>query len=196
MTRKLTNKQTRFVEEYAIDLNATAAARRSGYSDPNFGRQLLTKPNVQEAIAKIQRELSEKLTITRERVINEIAKVAFFDIGEIFDEAGNLLHPDQIPENARQALASIETSNITEGKGDNATPVTVRKIRFHDKLKALEQLGRHLGLFVERHEHSGPGGGPIETKITDFPPEPKTIAEWVKQREEAEALRLTQESEK
>ncbi|MBN2427887.1 MAG: terminase small subunit [Deltaproteobacteria bacterium] len=194
MTRKLTARQQRFVAEYIKNPNATQAALKAGYKDGSIGRHLVTKKHVSEAIAERQEKLQKELEISQERTLNEIAAAAFLDIGEIFDEAGNLLHVDQIPEEARRAIASIETEKITRGRGDDATPVTIRKIRFHDKLKALEQLAKHLGLFVEKHEHSGPNGGPIETKITDFPPIPKTIQEWVEQREEAEKARKALEA--
>jgi phage terminase small subunit len=194
MTQRLTPKQERFVEEYQIDLNATQACIRAGYSARNadkIGPQLLGKTRVASAIAERQEILRKKLKITQENTLEELARIAFFDCGDLFDGQGRLLPLDRIPEDARRALASIETEHRTIGKGDDAKSATITIIRAFDKLKTLEQLGKHLGLFVERKEISGPGGGSVETKITDYPPELTSVAEWVKQRDEAEAGRTS-----
>ena len=192
---KLTPKQARFVDEYLTDLNATQAAKRAGYKDPSIGRQLITKNNVSEAIARRQENLKNKLEITQERILQEYARIGFLNLRDLFDEEGRLLPIHRIPDDAIRGLAGIETETTFQGRGDEAVPITIRKIKTLDKKGALDSLAKHLGMFVEKHEHSGPGGGPIETKITDFPPEPKTIAEWVQQREETEALRKAREAE-
>ena len=89
MNNNLNAKQKRFVNEYLIDLNATAAAARSGYSDPNYGRQLLTNTNVSEAIQEKRAELSKSLEITQERVLDELAYIAFFDLRRLFNYDGS-----------------------------------------------------------------------------------------------------------
>jgi len=83
MSNRITPKQQRFVEEYIIDLNATAAAGRAGYSDPNFGRQLITKPNVSEHIQQLREKLSKKNMITAETVLADIIRR-----GMLAEEAG------------------------------------------------------------------------------------------------------------
>ena len=79
-------KQKQFVHEYFVDLNATEAAARAGYSDPNYGRQLLTIPNVQKAIQKKQEKLQKRTEITAERVLNEEKTIAYIDPRGIVDE--------------------------------------------------------------------------------------------------------------
>lgn len=72
---KITPKQQRFVDEYQKDWNATAAAGRAGYSDPNFGRQLITKPNVAEAIGKARATISRHAGITAEEIVEDLKTV-------------------------------------------------------------------------------------------------------------------------
>lgn len=142
MAHKLTPKQRKFVQEYLVDLNATAAARRAGYSDPNFGRQLITKPNVSAEIQKRQEKLREKLEITQESVIRELAAVAFSngsDFAQVRGDGFVVITPtDQLPEAKRKAVASVK-------QGQFGT-----EVKTYDKIKALELLGKHLGMFSDR----------------------------------------------
>ena len=136
---KLTDKQKRFVDEYLVDLNATAAARRAGYRDPNIGRQLITKDNVSAEIQKRQEKLRGKLEITQERVLEELAAIAFAngtDFATITHNGLVRLTPtDEVPEEKKKAVASIK-----EGRYGT-------EVRLHDKVRALELLGKHLGVF-------------------------------------------------
>lgn len=142
MANKLTPKQQRFVQEYMIDLNATAAAGRAGYSDPNFGRQLITKPNVAVEIQKRQEKIRGKLEITQERVIKELAAVAFSngtDFAQIQSGGRVFLVPtEQLDDTKKRAVASIK-------EGQFGT-----EVKTYDKIKALELLGKHLGMFSDR----------------------------------------------
>ena len=184
---ELTPKQANFVEEYLIDLNATQAAIRAGYSEKSaesIGHENLSKPKIYEKIQARRKELQESLQITQERILEEEARLAFVDVRFLFDENGDLLPIHKIPEDARRAIAGVEVTDLEKVKG------VKRKYRLSDKGRALERISKHLGLYAaKKHEHSGPGGGPIETKITDFPTEPKTIKEWEEQRKEAEENR-------
>ena len=184
---ELTPKQANFVEEYLIDLNATQAAIRAGYSEKSaesIGHENLSKPKIYEKIQARRKELQESLQITQERILEEEARLAFVDVRFLFDENGDLLPIHKIPEDARRAIAGVEVTDLEKVKG------VKRKYRLSDKGRALERISKHLGLYAaKKHEHSGPGGGPIETKITDFPTEPKTKKEWEQQRKEAEENR-------
>lgn len=143
---KLTDKQKRFVDEYMVDLNATAAARRAGYKDPNIGRQLITKNNVSAEIQKRQAKLRGKLEITQERVLEELAAIAFAngtDFATINRNGLVRLTPtEDLPEDKKKAVASIK-------EGQYGT-----EVKLHDKVKALELLGKHLGVF---DSGNGPG---------------------------------------
>ena len=140
---KLTDKQKRFVQEYLVDLNATAAARRAGYKDPNIGRQLITKNNVSEEIAKRQVKLQNKLEITQEKVLQELAAIAFANGSDFVTvTATGLLDvkpTSKVPKEKLPAIAGIKY-----------TQVGSVEIKLHDKVKALELLGKHLGVFDDR----------------------------------------------
>lgn len=92
----LTPKQARFVEEYLVDLNATQAAIRAGYSARTAGQtsfELLKKPEIQILISEAQKKRSKRTEITQDRVLQELAKLGFGDIRDIFSDDGSLKHP-------------------------------------------------------------------------------------------------------
>lgn len=149
---KLTEKQKRFVAEYLVDLNATAAAIRAGYSNKTanrIGSENLSKPDIQAAIRKRQVELQERVEITQERVITELAKVAFAN-GTMYAQVsgGNvvLTETDHLTEGQRAAV-----SGIKEGKFGI-------EVSTYDKVKALELLGKHLGVFNAGARDANPSG--------------------------------------
>lgn len=137
---KLTDKQKRFVDEYMVDLNATAAARRAGYKDPNIGRQLITKNNVSAEIQKRQAKLRGRLEITQDRVVTELARIAFADRGafaRVTDDGSRvtLTDTDRLTEDQRAALAGVKETKYGI------------EVSTYDKVRALELLGKHLGMF-------------------------------------------------
>ncbi len=164
-TPKLTPKQAAFCAEYLIDLNAAAAARRAGFSEKAAHVQagtLMKKPHVQAEIQRLMAERSKRTEITQDSVIREIAKLAFGDIRKLFDDQGALLPVQDWPDDIAPTVSSVEIDELWQGFGENRTQIgETKKVKFWDKGKALEMLGRHLKLFVDRVEASGPGGGPI-----------------------------------
>lgn len=150
----LNEKQLRFCEEYIIDLNATKAAERAGYSKKTAysqGHDLLKKSEISSAIAEFRLKLQEKTSISAEKVVNELAKVAFANttdfvsIQDIQVKKGRKMVTmrvpvfeltSDIPEDKRGAIAEISSSD------SGGT-----RIKTHDKVKALELLGKHLGVF-------------------------------------------------
>lgn len=152
----MTPKQARFVSEYLIDLNATAAAKRAGYKNPEIGRQIITKNNVAAAIAAAIRKREKKTEITAERVIKELADIAFLRSDEVFTIDGDhvtIKDTAEMSDAAKRALASASQTVTTSGGS-----ITVKLC---DKIKALELLGRHLALFTDKVQASGPDGGPL-----------------------------------
>lgn len=150
--KTLTPKQETFVREYLIDLNSTQAAIRAGYSAKTakvMGCENLTKPDIQEAIQKAMADRSEKTNITAERVLNEIAKLAFFDPRKMFDDAGEPIHVSQLDDDTAAAIAGLEV--VTKGN-DEIGYASVMKVKLADKSKNLELLGRHLKLFTDKSE--------------------------------------------
>jgi phage terminase small subunit len=148
----LNEKQKRFVEEYLVDLNATQAAIRAGYSKRTAhsqGPRLLEHVEVAAAIAEAQKKRSDRTEVTADRVLKELARIGFSDIRDIFDETGNLKRPEDWSDNAAAAVSSVEVVCKSLGEGEVEY---VKKIKVWDKNSALEKIGKHLGMFVEKME--------------------------------------------
>lgn len=143
---KLTEKQKRFCEEYLIDLNATQAAIRAGYKNSDIGRRLVTKSHVTEYIEKLLKERSKRTEITADRVLAELAAIAFSDRTELAQVGKNgevtFTPTDSLGTQIKKTIAGIEN-------GKYGTKVTS-----YDKVKALELLGKHLGLFSSGADNS------------------------------------------
>ena len=169
----LSLKQQAFVREYLIDLNATAAYKRAGYKGKgrtaeNGASEILGNPGVQAAIQEQQNARADRLEISADRIIEEIARLAFSSMGQVLDFSGDdvrLLPAHAISENAQRALATMKVKRYLEGHGDDARNVEVTEFKIADKLPALVKLGQHIGMFVTKVEHSGKGGGAIPITI-------------------------------
>lgn len=147
----LNDKQTRFCEEYLIDFNATKAAIRAGYSKKSaysIGSENLTKPEIQEYLAKKSDKVANKLGINQERVLQEIARLAFSDIRKYYDEDGKLKPIHELDDDAAAALAGVEVDELFDQQGFNKVEVgQTKKIKVWNKKDGLEQLARYLGLY-------------------------------------------------
>lgn len=141
----MTPKQQRFCDEYLVDLNATQAALRAGYSKKtaySIGVENLRKPEIQAEIQKRQNRLRNKLEITQEKVLRELAAIAFAN-GSDFAKVVNdglfasvkMIPTDELPPEKLPAIAGIKANQYGV------------EVKLHDKVKALEQLGKYLGLF-------------------------------------------------
>jgi phage terminase small subunit len=164
----LNDKQRQFCAEYIVDLNATQAAIRAGYSQRTaraIAQELLVKAEVVAKVQALMDERANRTQVTADRVITEVARLGFADLRKLFDANGGLLPVDQWPDDIAAAVASVEVDELFQGYGENRIQVGyTKKVKLWDKGKALEMLGRHLKLFVDRHEHTGPDGGPIATR--------------------------------
>ncbi len=142
----MTPKQRRFVEEYLVDLNATAAAKRAGYaarSAKNHGYRLLQNPAVAAAVANAQDKRAARTRVSADRVVTELAKVAFGDPRRLLSWGpdGVVLRDSSELTEAEAALVS-EVSETRAANGGGT-----RRIKLRCKLSALNALGKHLGLF-------------------------------------------------
>jgi Phage terminase, small subunit len=149
----MTNKQKRFCEEYLVDLNATQAAIRAGYSPESassIGSENMQKPDIRARIDKAIAVQSKRTGINADRVVRELARVALANAADIID-AGTATLKDDVSQDDTAAIASVRVKTIPTADGLGVE----REIKLHDKLKALEQLGRHLGMFTDKVEHSG-----------------------------------------
>jgi phage terminase small subunit len=149
-------KQQNFIVNYlANGFNGTNAAKDAGFSAKTADSQasrLLKNDKVRAVIAARSRRALSKREITAERVLDEIAKLAFFDPRRFYDAAGGLIPIHELDEECGAALAGV---NVTELYADKAPIGQLRKIKFADKGQNLERLGRHLKLFTDKvqHEH-------------------------------------------
>jgi phage terminase small subunit len=163
MTGKLTPKQAIFIEQYLIDANANAtrAAIASGVSVKSAAvtaSRWLKNPTVAAAIAERQARRAVKHEITAERVLQELAKLAFHDAGNLYDDTGRLKPVYQLDDMTRAAVSSLDVEEVEtfEGEENDIRIVTkTKKIKLADKGQNLERLGKHLKLFTDLHEHSG-----------------------------------------
>lgn len=144
---KLTAKQKRFVDEYLIDLNATQAAIRAGYSvnsARDIGCENLAKPNIQEAIAKEMADRSKRTGVNQDRVVLELAKIALVKMTDIVDSQGRIKSTA-----SEDDLACIESVKYKKSESDTGSSVE-REVKVASKLKALELLGKHLGMWNDK----------------------------------------------
>ena len=158
----LTPKQQRFVEEYLIDLNATQAAIRAGYSEKTagqIGEQNLKKLEIQKAIQEALQGRKERVQIDADYVLKRLVEIDQMDVLDIMDDHGNVKPIKDWPKVWRQYISNIETISMDDGEG------WLQKIKWPDKVKNLELLGKHLGMFKDKIEYSGPNGGPIDLNL-------------------------------
>ena len=156
---KLTPKQDRFCREYMIDLNATQAAIRSGYSKKTAKEQaygLLTKLHIQQRVTELNRKRQEATGITAEKVLREAARIAFADVGEAFNDDGSLKLIHEIPKDIRRAMSSLEVVENWEynEEGEKEISGELKKVKFWSKDKQIENLFKHCGLFEKDNEQS------------------------------------------
>ncbi len=153
--KKLTEKQKKFCQEYIIDLNATQAAIRAGYSEKTsrtIAAENLAKPNIQNYISDLQKNLQEKTEVTQERVIKELARIAFFDPKKLYDESGNLKNINELDEDTAAVIAGIDTT--TYKNKDNSEEST-KKVKLCCKNSALDKLCKHFGMYKENLHLTG-----------------------------------------
>ena len=149
----MTKKQKRFVEEYLIDLNATQAAIRAGYSPDtarSIGNENLTKPDIKAAVDKAEAERSKRTGINQDRVIQEIAKLAFLNSTDVIDMDKATVKGEANRDDTA-CIAAVRVKNIPTADG----LITEREVKTYDKLKALELLGKHLGMFTDKMKLDG-----------------------------------------
>ena len=144
---KLTEKQQRFVDEYLIDLNATQAAIRAGYSAKTAdqqGSRMLTNVKVQQEISKEMAERSKRTGVNQDRVVLELARIAFVKMTDVVNDEGEI-RPDATDDD----LACIESVKYKRSDSDTGSSEE-REVKIASKLKALELLGKHLGMWNDK----------------------------------------------
>ena len=173
---KLTPRQQMFCREYVIDLNATQAAIRAGYSAKTAdvaGPRLLGNVRVAELIQTLMDKRSERVGITADAVLAEIAKMAFANMQDYTSVEGDSIRPN-MSRVTRDQMAAIQefTVDVRREKGsDGSVGDEIEKLRFKlaDKKASLELLGRHLKLFTDKVELTGKDGAAMQVISADMP---------------------------
>lgn len=172
--KNLTRKQAVFVKEFLINFNGAEAVRKAGYKTKRpekFAWDLRNKPDIAAAIDIGEKKLLEKLDITAERVLDELASIGFQNAQNLYDPAtGELIPINKLPENVARTISSIEVISSPSVDG-GSTVCTTTKIKLWDKRGSLELLGKHLKLFMDKAESPGRIDiGAISVKINHIYP--------------------------
>lgn len=167
---RVTDKQWRFVEEYLIDLNATKAAVRAGFSPKSaekYANQLLHTSHIRNAVDQAIAERSRRTGIHQDRVIQELARVAFINPEDIIDFQTGCVKPGASDDDVA-VIASCKVKVLS--RGDNKE-IVEREVKLADKVKALDMLCRHLGMYAgkSRLACSSTTSGKGKTGIVQIP---------------------------
>lgn len=145
----LTGRQEAFCNEYLVDLNGTKAAIRAGYSPVSAAEvasQNLRMSNIQARISQLRESTGKGYNITRERIAQELARISFFDIRNIFDDNGKLKSPEDWSDEEAAAVSGLETEQLTEGYGNDKVVIgQLKKVKITDKKGALDSLAKLMG---------------------------------------------------
>jgi phage terminase small subunit len=157
------DKQEKFCIEYLIDLNATQAAIRSGYSEKTarqMGTENLSKPVIQERIAELRLQASAESGVTPARVLKELGRIAFADPRNVMRWGAKGVELIDSATLSDDDAATVAEASETKTKGGGSI-----RLKMHDKVAALDKIARHLGMFVDKHEVTGKGGEPLCGRI-------------------------------
>lgn len=149
----MTRKQKRFCEEYLIDLNATQAAIRAGYSPASardIGYENLTKPDIRARVDKTLAERSRRTGINADLVLEELGRLMRVNAADVINIADATISNSASREDTA-CISSVKVKIIPTENGE----IVEREIKLHDKLKAIELAGKHLGMFKDKMELSG-----------------------------------------
>jgi phage terminase small subunit len=163
-------QQRLFALEYLVDLNATKAAERAGYSPrtaASQGSRLLKNVKVAEFIAAHMRKVEQKTELTVERLEVELARIVGFDPRRAYDENGQLLRVSEMPEDVARALTGFEEEalfdTVVVGEGPRGGQVkerlqvgVTRKVKWHGKVEAIALGLKRRGALIDRHEDVTP----------------------------------------
>lgn len=149
----LTDQQKRFCLEFIKDLDGNAAAIRAGYSETSARFQasrLLAQPRVSQACQRLMDERAKRAKIDADQVLVELIKLAKADIRRVFKDDGDLKAVKDFPDDIAAAVSSVEVDELFEGHGKERVQIGyTKKIKFWDKPKCLELIGKHLKMFTD-----------------------------------------------
>ncbi|QFT84960.1 Terminase small subunit [Halomonas sp. THAF12] len=158
---ELTARQSRFVDEYLVDLNGKQAAIRAGYAERSAegtASRLLSNAKVAEAIAQRKAQRSERTKVDADYVLHRLVEIDQMDVADILADDGSILPIREWPMAWRRTLSGLDVSELWEHNGDTREQIgLLKKIKWPDKVKNLELLGKHVDVqaWRERQEISG-----------------------------------------
>ena len=152
----ITPKKQLFVDEYLVDLNATQAAIRAGYSAKTAhsqGPRLLEDVEVKKLVSEAMAKRAAATQITAERVLQELGRVAFFDPRRLLNADGSPRHINELDDDTAAVLAGMDILEEYEGSGEDRRFVGyTKKVKLADKVGALSLAMRHLGMLTDKLE--------------------------------------------
>lgn len=159
--KKLSKKQETFVKEYLVDLNATHAAIRAGYSEKTakqIGFQNLRKDHIAIQVSAAMQKRSEETRIDSNYVLHRLTEIDQMDVLDILNNNGSVKSVSEWPKIWRQFISGFDVSEVFTGGGDDRElSGLLKKIKWPDKIKNLELIGKHVDVqaFKEQVGHSG-----------------------------------------
>lgn len=167
---KLTDKQELFAREFIKDLNATQAAIRAGYSEKTaraIGSQNLTKLDIADRIAELKADRNEEIGVDAAYVLKRLVEIDQMDVLDIMTDDMSIKPVSEWPLSWRRYLSGFDLADMFEGRGEDREMVGIlKKIKWPDKVKNLELLGKHISVQAFKDnlkaEHVGKDGKPIE----------------------------------
>jgi len=162
--RSLTRRQLKFIEEYLVDLNATQAAIRAGYSKRTahvIGVGNLKNIKIAQALQKRRDELKKETQINQRWVLERYKRLVDYDLSDFFDDDGNLKPLSTIPQDALYAVTgfkNVKTSSVNQHANGDVKKIKtlLHDLKFVDKKTALDSIGKHLGMFAEDNSQRRP----------------------------------------
>lgn len=174
-------KHERFAQELAKGKTATEAYVLVGYKD-NDGNASKMAAKVQDRVKEITGKAADKAGVTIERVLSELALIGFsnmLDYMRAGPDGDPYLDFSALTREQAAALAEVTVEDFKDGRGESARDVRRVKFKLADKRAALVDMGKHLGMFKERVEHSGPNGGPLEIESLTLADRARALMELV-----------------
>lgn len=149
----MTEQRKRFADKYFETLNGTQSAIYAGYSEKTAvsqASQMLQDPEVSEYLQNLRNEEAEKNGVSRERLLQEYKKIAFSDVRELYNADGGLHNVKQIDDETAGAISSIKSKEVYDGDGNKVGDII--EVKTHDKIRALDAIGKHIGFFEKDNQ--------------------------------------------
>lgn len=158
----MTPEQVMFCHEYIVDFNGTRSARAAGYSPKalrSTASRLLTHSNVRTLVNHLKLQRMKRIEVTADKVVQELARIAFHDTADFMDKTGSSVSIKDFDAMGDQTrvIKTIKTA-----------PGGVMELVLHDKMKALEMLGRHMSLFTDNVNNTNNGGDMPKTQVSIY----------------------------